>query len=190
MNYVWLIMIIFSFFCAIAMGRMSELSMAVINSGSNAIELVLKLTGVICLWNGLSAIAQKSGLTDKLCKLLSPVLKIVFPTLKDKKAKEAIALNITANLLGLGNAATPLGLEAMQRLQQTNPDKTTATDNMVRFVVINSAALHLVPTTIAMLRSEYGSTAPMEILLPALITSLVALIVGISATFILKRFFR
>lgn len=190
MNYVWLIMIIFSFFCAIATGRMSELSSAVINSGSSAVELVLKLTGVICLWNGLSEIAQKSGLTNKLCKLLSPVLKIIFPTLKENKAKEAIAMNITANLLGLGNAATPLGLEAMQRLQQANPDKTTATDNMVRFVVINSAALHLVPTTIAMLRSEYGSTSPMETLLPALTTSLAALIVGISATFILKRFFK
>lgn len=190
MNYIWPIMIVFSFFCAIATGKMSELSSAVIEGGNGAIELVLKLTGVICLWNGLSAIAQKSGLTDKLCKLLAPVLKIIFPTLKDKKAKEAIAMNITANLLGLGNAATPLGLDAMQRLQQSNPDKTTATDNMVRFVVINSAALHLVPTTVAMLRSEYGSSAPMEILLPALVTSLTALTVGISATFILKRFFK
>ena len=99
-------------------------------------------------------------------------------------------MNITANFLGLGNAATPLGLEAMKRLHETNPTQKKASDDMVRFVVINSAAIHLVPTTIALLRSEYGSSSPMEILLPALATSVTALTIGIIMTNLLKKVFK
>ena len=99
-------------------------------------------------------------------------------------------MNITANLLGLGNAATPLGLEAMNRLKDHSLIKNTATDEMVRFVVLNTASLQLIPTTIALLRFEYGSKNPMEILLPSLITSFLSIIVGIALTFLLKRFFK
>ncbi len=190
MNYILPLMIVFSFFCAIANGKMAELSGAVVSGGNDAVSLALKLTGIICLWNGLTAIAEKSGLTSNFCKLLSPLIKLIFPKLEDKKAKEAISMNITANLLGLGNMATPLGLEAMSRLQKSNPNPETATDNMVKFVVINSAAIRLVPTTIALLRGEYGSSSPMEILLPSLITSVIALSVGIFMTNILKKVFR
>lgn len=99
-------------------------------------------------------------------------------------------MNITANILGLGNAATPLGLEAMSRLQKANPTPDKASDDMVKFVVINSAAVHLVPTTVALLREEYGSSSPTEILLPALLTSVGALLVGLSVTVILKKVFK
>lgn len=190
MNYLLPILVVFSLFCAIATEKISELSSAVVTGGTDAISLVIKLAGVICLWNGLTAIAQKSGLTALICKLFSPFLNLIFPKLKDKKAKEAIAMNITANFLGLGNAATPLGLEAMKRLQNINPTPEKATNEMVRFVVINSAAIHLVPTTIALLRSEYGSNAPMEILAPALTTSIIALTVGILVTNLLKKVFK
>lgn len=190
MNLLLPIMVVFSLFCAIATGKITELSGAVVNGGTDAISLVIKLAGVICLWNGLTSIAQKSGLTALICKLFSPLLNLIFPKLKDKKAKEAIAMNITANFLGLGNAATPLGLEAMKRLQDINPTPEKATNEMVRFVVINSAAIHLVPTTIALLRSEYGSTAPTEILAPALVTSVTALTFGILTTNILKKVFK
>ncbi len=190
MNYLLPVMIVFSLFCAVATGKISELSGAIVNGGTDAISLAIKLTGVICLWNGLTAIAQKSGLTALICKLLSPILNLLFPQLKDKKAKESIAMNITANFLGLGNAATPLGLEAMKRLQEINPTPQKATNDMARFVVINSAAIHLVPTTIALLRSEYGSKAPMEILTPALTTSIIALTIGILVTNLLKKVFK
>lgn len=190
MNYLLPVMVIFSLFCAITTGKISELSSAVVTGGTDAITLAIKLTGVICLWNGLTATAQKSGLTALICKLLSPLLNLIFPKLKDKKAKEAIAMNITANFLGLGNAATPLGLEAMKRLQNINPTPEKATNDMVRFVVINSAAIHLVPTTIALLRSEYGSSAPMEILTPALATSVIALTMGLVTTNLLKKVFK
>lgn len=190
MNYLLPVMVVFSLFCAIATGKISELSGAIVNGGTDAISLAIKLTGVICLWNGLTSIAQKSGITALICKFLSPVLKLIFPKLKDRKAKEAISMNIIANFLGLGNAATPLGLEAMKRLQKINPTPEKATNDMVRFVVINSAAIHLVPTTIALLRSEYGSSAPMEILTPALTTSLIALTFGLFMTNIFKKVFK
>ena len=190
MNYVWVIMIIFSLIAAFITDNMSELSSTLITSGNDAIELALKLSGVICLWGGLMSIAEKSGLTKIICKILKPVLKLLFPKLNDENAKNAIAMNITANLLGLGNAATPLGLEAMNRLKEHSLIKNTATDEMVRFVVLNTASLQLIPTTIALLRFEYGSKNPMEILLPSLITSFLSIVVGIALTFLLKRFFK
>lgn len=190
MNYIWVALIVFSFFCAVATGNMNALSSSVISGGTDAITLALKLVGIICFWNGLMAVAEKSGLTKLLCKALSPVLKILFPTLKDEKTKNAIAMNITANFLGLGNAATPFGLEAMNRLKKIECKGDTASNNMVRFVVINSAAIHLVPTTVALLRQEYGSKSPADIIVPALITSLIALFCGVILTAILKKFFK
>lgn len=190
MNYIWVIITVFSFFCAIATNNMSSLSSAVISGGTEAITLVLKLAGIICFWNGLMAIAEKSGLTNIICKILKPVLKLLFPNLKDEKAKNAISMNITANFLGLGNAATPLGLEAMKRLQENSFKKDTATDEMVRFVVLNSAALHLVPTTVALLRHEYGSSNPMEILIPSIFTSFLSVSIGVLMTFLLRKVFK
>lgn len=190
MNYVWVIIIIFSFFCAIATSNMSSLSSAVISGGTEAITLVLKLSGILCFWNGLMAIAEKSGLTQIISNLLKPIMNLLFPKLKDERAKNAISMNLTANLLGLGNAATPLGLEAMKRLQENALKKDTATDEMVRFVVLNSAALHLVPTTVALLRHEFGSQNPMEILLPSIVTSFFSVTIGVFMTFILRKAFK
>ncbi|MGN0526879.1 MAG: nucleoside recognition domain-containing protein [Acutalibacteraceae bacterium] len=190
MNYVWLILIVFSFFCAIATENTENLSNTIISSGTDAVNLCIKLSGIMLMWSGLVEVAEQSNLTKKLAKLLSPVLRILFPKLKDEKAKEYISMNITANLLGLGNASTPLGLKAMSRLQKTNGSPLVATDDMARFVVINSAAIHLVPTTVALLRSEYGSSSPMEILLPSLCTSFCALTVGVIMSGVLKRVFK
>ena len=183
-------MIVFSFFCAIATGKMNDLSSAVVSSSADAVTLAVKLLGIICLWNGLIQIAEKSGLTRFLSKLLSPILKLLFPTLKDEEAKETIAMNITANILGLDNAATPLGLKAMNRLQKLNSNPLVADNNMVRFVVINTASLHLISTTVAFLRQEYGSIAPTEIILPSLLTSFFALCCGITMTYFLKKVFK
>ncbi len=190
MNYIWPLMIAFSFICAIATGNMNNLSSSIIAGGTDAITLAIKLLGIICLWNGLIQIAEKSGLTKSLSKLLTPVLKLLFPTLKDEKTKQAIAMNMTANILGLDNAATPLGLKAMKRLQELNTDPNTADNNMVRFVVINTASLHLISTTIALLRQEYGSVSPTEILLPALCTSFAAICCGLLMTSVLKKVFK
>ncbi len=190
MNYIWPLMILFSFFSAIATKNTANLSSAIISSGTDAISLAIKLMGMICLWSGVIHIAEKSGLTKTLCKLLTPVLKLLFPGLKDKKTLEAIAMNMTANVLGLDNAATPLGLEAMNRLQTLNPNQSAASDYMVRFVVINTACIHIVPTTVALLRQQYGSNSPTDIIFPALITSVCTITVGLLMTTILKKVFR
>lgn len=189
MTYLWPFMAVFSFFCAMATRNMGNLSTAIISGGSNAVSLAIKLLGIVCMWNGFVNVAQKSGLTQKACKLLSPLLKILFPTLKDEEARETIAMNMTANLLGLDNAATPLGLKAMGNLQKLN-NTDSASDDMVRFVVINTASLHLISTTVAMLRNEYGSKSPTEVIVPALITSAISLSCGILMTIILKRVFK
>lgn len=190
MNYIWPVMMVFSFFCAIATNNMESLSSSIISGGSDAVTLILKLTGIIALWNGLISIAEKSGLTKALCRLMTPVLNLIFPSLKDKEAQETIAMNMTANLLGLDNAATPLGLKAMKRLQELNKNNETASDDMVRFVVINTASLHLFSTTVAMLRAEHGSKSPTEILVPALLTSVLSLSIGILSTTLFRRFFK
>ncbi len=189
MNYIWPLMMIFSVFCAVATGNAAELSNAVISGGGEGVTLAIKLLGIICFWNGLMNIAEKSGLTKIICRCFSPLLSLIFPGLHDKKAKNAIAMNITANFLGLGSAATPFGLEAMKRLSALECKNSTASNNTVRFVVMNSAALHLVPTTVALLRKEYGSSAPLAPLFPGLFTSFSALFISLVLAFILEKLF-
>lgn len=190
MNYILPLLMAFSFFCAASTGNMSSLSGAIISGGGEAIELSIKLLGVICFWNGLMRVAEKSGLTSILCKCLSPILRFLFPGLDDEKTKNAIAMNMTANFLGLGSAATPFGLEAMKRLNALECKNAVAGNNTVRFVVINSAALHLVPTTVALLRKNYGSSMPMATLLPGLAVSLCALTLSLLLTVVAERIFK
>lgn len=185
-GYIWAGMIIFSVITSFFSGTSSELSAAIISAASDAVNLCIRLGGTICLWGGLMEIAEKSGLTSHLCKLLSPFLKIVFPKMNMKsETAKAISMNVTANLLGLGNAATPLGLEAMRRLQAENSEKDRASSDMVKFVVMNSAAFHLIPTTVASLRQDYGSSNPFDIMPASWISSASALTVGLAAAKIL-----
>ncbi len=191
MNYVFPIMIIFSFICAIITGRINELSASVVEGGSNAVDLLLRLVAMLCLWGGVMEIADSSGITKGISKMLSPLMKLIFPRLRQEKdALEAISMNVTANILGLGNAATPLGLEAMRRLQQINSDTSRASDEMVIFVVMNTAAMHIIPTTVATLRGQYGSVSPMSILPASFLTSLCALAVAVLCAKLGNRFIR
>ena len=176
MNSVFPILLIFSFISAIATGRMGELSSAVIDGAESAVQLILRLVSMLCLWGGIMEIGDKAGLTAVFSKLMYPVVSLIFPRLrKEKYVLEAISMNITANVLGLGNAATPLGLEAMRRLQSVNSNTLYASDEMVVFVVMNTAAMHIIPTTVATMRGQYGSTDPMEIMPAAFLTSFCAL---------------
>ena len=131
-------------------------------------------------------IATESGLTEKIGAFMYPVLKFIFPNLKkNSEVAGAISMNLTANILGLGNAATPLGIKAMKLMNQENKNPLVATDNMIFFVVMNTAAMHIIPTTVAMLRSQYGSANPMEIMPAAWLNSCAALAAGITAAKIL-----
>jgi len=187
MNYIWAGMMILAFLSAAWKGNMQALSNAIMAGASDAVSLCIKLLGALCLWGGLMEIAKASGLTKAVSRLMSPLLRLLFPHLKkDSPAMNVISMNITANLLGLGNAATPLGLTAMRSLQQENPNPAVATDEMVNFVVLNTAALHLVPTTIALLRQEYGAAVPMDIMPAAWLTSAAALCVGLTMAWLLR----
>lgn len=188
MNKVWPILIIFSFIASIINGNMSELSLSVIEGGQNAVELLLRLVSMLCLWGGIMEIADKSGITKALSRFMSPIIKLIFPKLRNEPyIREAISMNITANVLGLGNAATPLGLEAMRRLQTINEYDNKASDEMVVFVVMNTAAMHIIPTTVATLRGQYGSKNPMEIMPASILTSFCALTIAITVAKILNR---
>lgn len=180
MNYVWPVMILFAFASGIITGNMSSLSASVIQGGQDAVSLLLRLVSMLCLWGGIMEIAENAGVTAAFSKILSPVMKLIFPRLKKNEyALEAISMNITANVLGLGNAATPLGLEAMKRLQLVNEDTNRASDEMVVFVVMNTAAMHIIPTTVATMRGQYGSQSPMAIMPASILTSACALTVAI-----------
>lgn len=188
LNYIWGFMVVFSVISALFGGSMQDLSNAIISSATDAVNLCIRLCGTICLWGGLTEIAEKSGLTDLVCRILSPLLKIIFPKMDMKGGTaKAISMNVTANMLGLGNAATPLGLEAMRRLQNENPDKFKASSDMIKFVVMNSAAFHLIPTTVAALRRDYGSENPFDIMPASWISSAAALTVGLAAAVMLIK---
>lgn len=191
MNYIWTFLIVFSLISAIYYGNMGELSSGVINSGNTAVNLCISLLGTFCLWNGIMNVAEKSGLSKAFAKFLSPVLCRIFKGIKhDDQALLPISLNISSNLLGLSNAATPLGIEAMKRLAESNKNKTAPDNNMVLFVVMNTAALRLIPTTVAALRAKHQSENPLEIILPSIITSVTALTIGILTAKIFERIFK
>jgi len=180
MNVIFAAMIIFSVICGIAGGRSGEVSDAAINSCVAAVELFIYLIGGMCMWGGLMRIAEKSRLTEKLAAAFRPIGRHIFKGIDlNGKAFHAICLNVTANMLGLGNAATPLGIEAMKALENEEHSGETATRNMIVFTVLNTASITLIPTTAASLRSKHGSSAPMEIFPCVLATSAIALAAGL-----------
>lgn len=181
-NYLWFFMIVFSFVSALFRGTMGSLSGAVLSSGAQTVEMCLKLLGALCLWCGLMNIAQESGLCDIIAKILRPAVNFLLPgTKKNKEAQNAVAMNVTANLLGLGNAATPLGIEAMRRLKELSGGKNDASRDMAVFVVMNTAALKIIPSTVASLRASFGAKEPMDIIFCVWISSAASLIAAVGA---------
>lgn len=179
LNYIWAFIILLSIFCAAATGRMPQLSAAVLSGASDAVTLVISMAGMMCAWTGLMKIADSGGITGLLAKALNPVMSRVFPKCKKgSPAQKAMCMNITANMLGLGNAATPLGIAAMRELKKSNPTQT-ADNTMAMFVVINTASVQIIPTFMATLRAQYGSAAPFDILPAVWVTSLCSVTVGI-----------
>ena len=153
-------------------GKITTLSDTILSSSKEAVELCILMFGIVGLWSGLMNIALSLGITTQLQKLLTPFLTFLFPNLKNQKAKEYISTNIVANILGLGWAATPSGLKAMEELQKDNPDKNTATNEMCSFLILNISSLQLIPINIIAYRSQYGSVNPSKILIPGLIATL------------------
>jgi len=187
LNYVWMGMLVIGFFVGILNGRVEEVTKAAINSAGKAVELGIGLLGIMCLWTGLMNIAEKSGMMQYISRALKPVLKFLFPDIPEKHpAMGAIVMNLAANFLGLGNAATPLGLKAMSELQKLNRHKDTATDSMCMFLVLNTAAIQLIPATVIAIRTKFNSQNPEEIIGTVWIASICATIAGIIAAKVLS----
>lgn len=190
LNKIWPAFIILSFLYAIFNGNIEEFNNSIFTSCAQTVDLILKLFGTMCLWNGLMKIVQETSLMKKLTKFISPLMRFLFPTMKkeDKEYKE-ITINIIANLLGIGNAATPLGLKAMQTMQEKNPQKDRITDSMAMFIVLNTASIQLIPSTVIAVRASLGSVNPSQIIVPVWIATIAADVAGIIASKILmKRF--
>lgn len=187
MNFIWAGIMLLSILLGILTGRSAEVSSAVFEGAKNAIELCLTLLASMCLWSGLMRIAEKAGITRVMGRIFRPFLRLLFPGLEpSSKAGSAISMNVAANVLGLGNAATPLGIKAMKELHKFSSDPAAATNNMIMFVVINTASVQILPTTIAAMRAQYGAASPMDIMPAVLLASAVSLAAGIIAVRILS----
>ncbi len=185
MKWVFAVLILISILFGAVTGHISAVSNAALNSGKSTIELFIVLIGTMALCGGIMRIAEKSGVTKRISQMFRPLAKLLFKGINPNgKAFKAMTMNITANLLGLGNAATPLGMEAMHELEKEEKTTDTASRNMVMFTILNTASIQIIPTTIATLRLEYGSKSPMEILPAILISSAAALTVGITMVFL------
>lgn len=189
-NYIWFILIFLGSIVGIVNGIGEDISKSIIDSCANTVSFIIQLVGIMCFWCGVMKIAEKSGFTDKLAKVLKPVLKLIFKDAsKDEKALGAMVMNITANMMGLSNAATPFGIKAMEEMDRLNKNKGTASDDMCLFLVLNAACIQLIPSTIISIRAACNSANPGVIIVPAIISTTTAAIVGIICCKILQRYF-
>lgn len=190
LNKIWPFFIIISFAFAIYSGNISNINSAIFSSAEQTVELCLTLLGTLCLWNGIMNIALKTSLIKKLTKFLKPLISFLFPDLKnDKKISEQVSMNIVANILGLGNASTPIGLKAISSMQEKNDDKTTLNNSMAMFILINTASLQIIPTTVIAIRSSLGSNNPSKIILAVWVATIAAFLTAITAGKILSKKF-
>ena len=187
LNILWPIFIILSITYAIFSGNIESLNSSIFASAESAVNLSLTLLGMTCLWSGIMEVASKTQIISYLSKTLKPITKRLFSDLNEKSYNNII-MNIIANILGLGNAATPLGLKAMSELQKENQNKDELSDNMMMLIVLNTASLQIIPTTIIAIRSSLGSENPTKIIFPVWISTICAAVVGILCTKIIIKF--
>ncbi len=180
-NKIWGFFIVVGIAFAFFNGKIDIINEEILNSCKNTLELVFQLFPVVALWLGIMKIATASGLLQIVSNKLSPFLRIIFPEIpKDHPALGYISSNIIANVFGLGNAATPFGLKAMESLQELNHNKKEASRSMITFLVLNTSGLTLIPTTIISMRMLYGSTNPTEVILPCILATLISTTVGLT----------
>ena len=183
LNLVWPIFIILSFIFAIFSGNLEELNSSIFSSTEETIKLCLSLLGTVCLWNGIMEIANQTTIIHYLTIILKPVMRFLFPDIdENSKIYQEISMNIIANILGLGNAATPLGLKAMKSMQEENTKPEVLSDSMAVFIVLNSASIQIIPTTVIAIRSSMGSVQPTAIIFPVWVATICASVAGILVT--------
>ena len=181
-NYIWLFFVVSSVVFAFSTGKMQDVSDSVFSSAQSAVEISIGLIGIMSLWLGIVEIAKRAKLLEAFSKLISPVLRLIFPSIpKNDEVQSDIAMNVASNALGLGNAATPFGIKAMEGLQRLNKnEKDTASDDMCTFLTINTAGVQLIPITVISILVSLGGTNPTDIILPTLISTFGALVIGLA----------
>jgi spore maturation protein A len=190
MNIIWFLLLAVSIIFAVVNGRLDALTTAIFDAGKAAVEVSLFLAGIVALWLGITKIIEDSGLIHRLSRLFRPLVARLFRGLpSDHPAVAPITLNFLANLFGLGNAATPLGIKSMQELQTLNPEKDTVTFEMMTFIVINTASIQLIPFTVIGILSDFGSRNPTAIVLPTIIATLISAGCALGTLFLFRKTF-
>lgn len=181
MSWIWTGILALSLICAVVLGNGSALAAAIPQGAQVGITLAVSIAGSICLWTGVGKLMERAGMTRALSKFLSPLLSRLFPTTKkDETARHYLCANICANILGLGNAATPMGIQAAKRL--ADPDRPAiATDELCRLIVLNTASIQLIPANVAAVRAGLGAAAPFDILPAVWVTSFCSASLGLAA---------
>ena len=189
LNKIWPIFLIISFIYAFISGNLPDTNKAIFSSVQDAVTYTITLIGTMCLWCGITKIAMETSLINNTKKILKPLLKLLFPELDENDdARKEISMNIITNILGLGNAATPLGLKAMESLQKKNKNKDELSNSMIVFIVLNTASIQLIPTTVIAIRNFLNSENPTQMLIPVWIATFCAAFAAIiSAKIFIKR---
>jgi len=190
MGFVWAAMLLTSVIAAVCRHSLGVLTPAAMEGAQSAITLCVSLGGALCLWSGVARVMEHIGWIDRFGKWMRPIFRRLFPsTGRDAAALGYLTANVTANLLGLGNAATPMGIAAIKRMQTLSRTKT-ATDEMCLLIIMNTASIQLLPTTVAAVRASFGAASPFDILPAVWITSVLSVSAGLLAAKILRRFYR
>lgn len=188
LNLLWPIFIIISIVYAIIFGNLANLNTIIFDSIKNTVTICIELLGTICFWNGIMNIATKTKFINVITKLLEPINKFLFPKLnKNEKSYKTITMNMVSNMLGLGNAATPLGINAMKELQEKNKNKKELTNEMKMFIVINTASIQIIPTTVIAIRMSLGSNKATDIIVPVWIASIIAFVTVVTTMKIINN---
>lgn len=187
-SYIWFFLIVVGIVYSFLTGNISVINESILTNGADALELMLSIFPVIVLWSGIMKIAEEAGMLRKFAKILEPILSKLFPSVpKDNPSLGFIASNIAANMMGLGSAATPFGLKAMTELQKINDKKDTASVPMITFLVLNTAGVTIVPTTVLALRIAHGSANPSEIILPGAIATFCSCIGAVTIDYFIRK---
>lgn len=186
-SVVWGVMVVSGLLYGMIAGNPAAMTSAMMDGAGEALALVLKMAGGFMLWNGMFEILKQAGIAEKLARAIKPLFGKLFPEIRQDETISLMTMNLTMNMLGLGNAATPMGLNAMKKMREEMPGGDTASNAMCMFLVINASSIQLIPTTIMTLRQAAGSTAPEAILLPTLAATAASTITGILMCLILKK---
>ena len=187
-NVIWVGLILIAILYSLFTGQVEIINNGILTHATSGINLIMELMPLIVLWTGIMKIAEASGLLQVFARFLNPILRRLFPSLpSNHKALGYIASNIGANMLGLGSAATPFGLKAMEELQKDNPKKKEATEAMITFLVLNTGGVTLIPTTVIALRIMHGSANPTEIIITSILATAVSSISGLLLDYFIRR---